>query len=290
MKITSLTALLASMLCAGIASAQADDQAGRPAAAFFLRAGAGYGLVHAGQTSVNGAAVNGSESLNGQTVSVERKSASFGAGLCATVAGGYMFTRHLGLELAAQAVIAPRKYAYSGPVPGFGNTRTFTSEMYAKLPVYLIPAILLQTGNKLQLYGRAGLVLPISDRLTNKETRSGTGPGQTTQVFTRELENRFSIGLQGAGGLSYPLTGKLSVWGEVNAISRNAYARRSELTAYTEDGLDGLSTFTTTQRIVEYEFSYEVTEPVPASQPDKQPAFSVPFGSIGLSLGLKYAF
>ena len=279
------------LLCTSTVSAQSEepDHAVRPSRVY-ARVGAGYGFVHAGETELNGNGISGSGIQAGNVYSREVKQASFGSGVSATIAGGYMITQHLGVELGIQATLAPVKYSYSDYVPNFGNSRRYTTETYAKLPVYIIPALLLTTGTKLQLYGRGGIVIPLSDKMTQEETRTGVGPGQSTQVFARALENRFSIGLQGAAGLAYRLSNHLSVWGEASGISRNAYIKRAEITTYTEDGLNALGSYSTNQKVTEYEFNYDVSSQPPATEPNKQSTFAIPFGTIGLSVGVKYAF
>jgi hypothetical protein len=292
MNIHSINALVAIMLCATITSARPDDPKDVPGTSpVYIRIGAGYGFVHAGRMEMNGRNINGSESSTGTAYSLGLKPASFGSGACADLAGGYMITRHIGLELGVHAIVAPTKYTFSGLVPGFGNTRTYISNTYAELPVYIIPALVLTTGKTLQLYTRVGIVLPVSDKLHNDETRSGNALiGQTEEVFTTDLKQRFCMGLQGAAGLAYVLNRHLSIWGEATGISRDAYTKRGTLTGYTEDGVDKLGTYTTSQKVTFYEFNYNVTYPAQASEPEKQPTFSVPFSSIGMSFGIKYAF
>ena len=288
---SSSSLLRAAALCALLAAAQSGKaQSEKSTSPLYVRLGAGYGFVHAGQTESGGAGLNGSEKLNGNSTTIERKPASFGSGFCMNLAGGYMITKHIGVELGAHAVLAPTKYTYSGIVPLTGGTRSFVREVKADLPVYLIPAVVLTTGDMIQFYGRAGLVLPLSDKLSVTETQTGTLPGQTTDVITLDVKNHFNIGLQGAGGIAYPLNEHLSIWGEISAISRNAYIKRSEITAYTQDGQDALPVFTTNQKVTEYDFESENEYPMPATQPNKAPTFSLPFSTVGFSVGVKYAF
>jgi hypothetical protein len=257
----------------------------------YARIGIGYSFVHAGQTEMNGSGINGSEAANGNSFAIEQKPASFGSGFSANLAGGYMITRHIGIELGVHAILSPAKYTYSGYDPAYPSfTRTHVTEIKADLPVYIIPAVVLTTGDELKVYGRAGLVLPVSDKMVVTETYAGSLPGMTTDVFTTKIENRFGMGLQGAGGLAYVLNNHLSLWGEVSAISRNAYIKRSEITGYTQDGLDALPSYTTTQKVTEYDFESSSEHPVLATEPNRQPTFSIPYSSIGLSVGVKYGF
>jgi len=283
--------IIAGILPACSSIAQTENATIIPhASRVYARVGLGYGFVHAAQTELNGGGIDGSATLTGNVYSKQLKPASFGSGLAATIAGGYMITPHIGVELGVQAILAPSKYTYSDYVPGFGTSRRYTVETYAKAPIYLLPAVLLTTGNKLQLYGRAALVVPLSDKMAQEETRTGTGPGQTNQVFTRAIENHFSIGFQGAAGVAYMFSQHFSAWGEVGAITRNAYMKRSEITAYTEDGQDALGSYSTNQKVTEYEFNYNADSQPSASEPDMQSTFSVPFSSFGFTLGLKYSF
>ncbi len=295
MKARSGIILLAALLfgTAGKAQAPDEDHPHKPSHTY-VRVGLGYGFTFGGQSQMNGVGINGSETLSGSTTSMDQKNASFGSGVAAQVAAGYMINRNFGFELGVHAIVAPTAYTFEGPVPLYSGTRLFRSETRANLPVYVIPALVFKTdGQKIQLHARTGLVLPLSNKMEQTEARepaSGVPPGQSTEVFTREITNRFSLGLQGAVGLSYLLNTHLSVSAELNGISRTAYAKRRELVAYTENGLDALPALSTNQIVTEYSNSYDVTEPVSATQPASQPTYSIPFSSLGLQVGIKYHF
>ena len=123
MNLTSTTILMAAMLCATIAGAQPGDlKRAKGISPIYIRVGAGYGFVHAGQMEMNGKIIDGSETSSANSYSVALKPASFGSGACADIAGGYMITKHIGLELGIHAVVAPTKYSFTGLVSTTGLT------------------------------------------------------------------------------------------------------------------------------------------------------------------------
>jgi hypothetical protein len=284
-------ALLALSMISGIsAKAQSGDlkRSRLKQSSAYLRLGAGYGFILAGRTELAGEVISGEERTTQSTYDLKMKRASYGSGLYANLAGGYMFNPHVGVELGVQVVIAPTKYTFTGLLPNFNN-RIYTSVTHAKNPVYIIPALVLSTGNKLKVYSRTGIVLPVMDKVVREQTNSGSGTGWTTEIFTSELRHRFTIGMQGAAGVSYSLGSRLSVWMEGSFISRNAYAKEQELIGYTENGINMMGSVPQNSRIVEYEYEVRYTTPSNATGPEKLPVFSTPFSSIGLGAGIRYS-
>ncbi len=265
---------------------------------FYARFGAGYGFTHAGQTSIlltsNGSIYfNGSSAsasgVAGTSESTSLKRGSFGAGGALALAGGYMLTRHIGIELGAEAVVLPKKYEYNNVQTGnFNYTGKQTTS--ANLPVYLMPSVLMTTGGKgASLYGRVGLALPFADKMTIK---SETVSFNATTDATYELTQRFSVGFQGAAGLSYPVGNNLRLWVEAAGLFRNAYAKKLELTRAVQNGVNVLSQVPANQKVIEFDYNLtNATGVTPnPSAPSKELTSAAPYSSIGAKFGLTIDF
>lgn len=263
----------------------------------YARLGVGYGFTHAGQTTVpvvTGGVyyVSGTQDFtigaSGQTEKLTVNRISFGTGGTLTAAGGYMITPHIGLELGITAILLPTEYKFTTTTNG-STTANSNRSTKAQVPLYIIPALLFTTnGPGARVYARMGLALPISNRIRTAQTYTNNSAGIAPTVYEFELTNSFSIGFQAAAGLNYPVTDRVALWGEVTGISRNAYAKKLEMTGYTVNGVNQLSKLPTSQKVVEYEFdrSYSSSASNP-NAPTKYTTSSIPYSSIGLSIGVK---
>lgn len=266
----------------------------------YLRAGIGYSFAHAGQTEIltgsgDGFRFNSSTTASNGTIgsfsTSEVKGGSFGAGGSIAIAGGYMLTRHIGIELGVNALVLPRRYEATEKGSGGGSFYDLTMTTKAELPVYIIPAIVLTTaGADVNVYSRFGAVLPARDKLSIKmeyNETTATGGGTTTAEY--DLTNYFRVGIQAALGLTVPVKKNIGFWAEAVAISRNTYAKRLEMTAYSVDGVNRLQTFSINEKVTEFEF--ETTSGTTNNNPNNpRKAFtsSVPYSSIGIQAGLKF--
>lgn len=251
---------------------------------------------HAGQTDIGGLVVSGSSNYSGTNsggqMSVDAKKASFGAGANAVLAGGYMLHKNFGVELAVGIGVAPKKYEYTSTFKQVSTTTTndvSKFKVYTKLPVMIMPSVVLQTGgSNLNVYSRLGVAVPVSGKIIVEQTRTyqdGADPA-TVRQQERELTTRMAIGFQGALGVQARLGEKLRFYLELNGLTMNAYAKKASLTKDVLDGVDQLPSRTTSEKETEFEFSYSEIDPHDSSKPVKSTPFSVPYSNIGVGLGI----
>lgn len=252
----------------------------------YLRAGLGYAFPHAGSL------YKGSITQSGSTAAFDLKKGSLGEGLSGVIAGGYKFTRTIALELGIGVGIAPKKQT-SNTIYESGYGQRTTVEQYARIPVYLMPAVVISSGNNwLEPYARAGLMVPVAGKMIADETSQYPGPtGSSDLFFARtEIKLRTGVGLQGALGLKYHINNKTSLWLEAAGVSQHLYLKHSELTQATLNGENVLDGYTTSERIVNYEFNYTQTSPEPTNLPSTQAAVPVSFSNIGVNFGIALQF
>lgn len=255
---------------------------------FYLRLGAGYAVRAAGQSEFSTTSVS-----NGSTYTFESRPASFSAGVQATLAGGYRINRHLAAELGVVAVVAPRSYKNVVRQEGPGGTGfTATAKQKASLPLLLTPALRVGTGgDKLDIYSRIGLALPLRNKLYVETTEVSSG-GSTGDTYSKaEFRNRMRLGIAYGLGAAWSFNSHVSVYGELNGLSMNMYTKKSELTEAkvgTQDILEGIPVY---GRETEYEFDYEGTVgTVPDyTKPRKAAAYALPFSNVGFGFGIVYA-
>lgn len=264
------------VLLAAITYGQAQkDQAA--ASKIYVRIGAGYAFPHAGQTYVE------SKTATVLSYSEVYGKYSFGAGANATLAGGFWLNNHLGLELGIHAGIAPKKYEMTATDP----TNSQTSSMKVKMPVYIIPAIVLQTGGQhVNVYTRLGVVVNVSGKIIEEKENA---------IYNSESETtlKTGIGFHGALGVSIPVADKISIFAEANGIAMNQYFKTGEITKATENGVDILSQMNESEKKATFVDEITLTASTATPNPDeptKLPAQAASFSNIGFGLGVMLHF
>ncbi len=215
---------------------------------------------------------------------------SFGKGINAGLSFGYMFNENIGAELGVQYLIggktkSTQTYTFGG---GFGSS-TSNGDLSAKM-VQIKPSIVLATTIKNTTpYAKFGMVIG-SGKITANQTTVSTPT--FTRAATTELKGGMAIGFTAALGLNFSVSKNLSVSGEINMVNMQYSPKKGTLTKYSENGVDKLSTKTVSEKEFEFvkKYSYNPSSPSPSTSPSKQAASTTPFGSIGITVGMKYNF
>jgi len=288
------------------ATAYAQNTGNAKASKIYVRAGGTYAFPHAGQTSIDQ-----TQFLQGKfqttetptsgpdpiyTYSWDLKKASFGGGITAGIAGGYMFTNHLGVEVAASIGLSQKKYNFNDALtyqsPGTGTINDHVKgTFYQKTPVLIMPSVILQTGGrKINVYSRIGIALPVAGKfIMDYERYAFATAGSILYSWSYETKTRFALGLQGALGAQVRIANKISFYVEANGVSLNAYAKSRTMTKYSEDGVDYMYLLTPYEKEVQYDFTGTGTSPNPSTTVPKQAAtFSIAYSNIGIGAGLAF--
>ena len=145
---------------------------------FYISAGLGNAFVSGGSiANIYGYPNSGNIDFGTNNTiinSYDVKKVSYAAGIQSNIALGYMLNEHIGFELSITNGLIPKKYtsrATGEYIDSYYVNRTFTQN--AINPVYLTPSIFFQnTFNKINVYGKVGIVLPLSRNLNLEETDS----------------------------------------------------------------------------------------------------------------------
>ncbi|RYD54625.1 MAG: hypothetical protein EOP56_18720 [Sphingobacteriales bacterium] len=273
--------LLLALLAGICATAQAQK--------FYARAGVGYAFTHAGQIGgttpstqqlspfISGSLTGG---LTGSDFTI--KKVSFSTGPAVRVAGGYMFSKNIGIDLEGSFYLTPAEHKLT--VNAAGNTSTTTYTQKATLPILLTPALVLQSGgNKLNAYTRFGITLPLSAKTQDEVNTVYNDSSRSSLLIKSTQSPRFSIGFSAAAGVKYRLASKLSVWAEASLLSMSLYAKESELTERAINGVNNIDLIPQDQRIYKYEFTGNTAN-------SAYYTYSVPFSNIATCIGISYDF
>ena len=260
---------------------------------FYFRGGLGYAVPQAAQTmDGTGQIYNGSATpVNDTLTTYKIKKASFSSGVHGSFGFGYMFNQHVGVDLNMDIGLSPAKYTYNDNnvvVDSLPSNVAVTQ--HAKTPVILTPALVLQTGGeKLNLYTRIGIVIPISTKIVQDQIITNL-PGAGAVVsydYALEVTNNFGLGFSAACGVSYSLSEKMSIYGEAGFLSLSQFVKQSTLTgvivssggqsqSYPPSAVSGTTT-------INYSNSFTGNP----SNTGEQPTYSQPFSNFNFNVGVK---
>ncbi len=240
----------------------------------YVSANLGYGFPMSSQDISN--YVNTTSGSNSTTN--EQIFLSFGKGFNFGGTFGYMFSKNVGAELGISYLMGGKTKAnddYSG-----GETNySFSGKM-----LRFIPSLVISAGAEgLNPYAKFGFVI---------------GKGSLKQEF-EDVDNSnvmkgklkynggMSFGVNATVGVSFGLNDKMSMFAELNSVNMSYAPKKAEYTELTYNGKDMLPDLTTS--IKEIEFVDKITNtgtPPPDSEPSEQLKEKMPFGSLGINIGI----
>lgn len=277
---------------------------------WYVRSGGGYSGEFA-KTEFNNTDPNGITGIeqstavtvnNDGTATVEALNGTVGAGYKFFVTGGYMFNNYLGAEMGLNYFNGDETTVGQLTTSQVQSKATTTIQGFDLNPgIYLTPAFA-----KLNPYVRAGLLLTVGGNLsidTNVTQIDGGGEGTDILVHAEsEVKSRFSVGYSGAFGTSYPISEKVSVFGELEFKSFTIKSKSAEIKKYSTLAVtDGQSVSVPGQQLEdlprnekEFEFmdnyTESTTEASDENEPRKIPTQFVNASGLGFNIGVRYAF
>lgn len=261
----------------------------------YMKLGSGYNLGGNGDLKYNitATATYGPDPNSNATsynVKYERVNISLGNGLLYGGAVGYMFNKYIGLEMGINKLSGEENELINSTTetPSRGYNSVNNRKLFSKM-LYLQPSLVLGTEIGItKPYSRFGLVAAkgtIYEIITDNSERG-------EYIWEGTYYDGWAIGLHGALGVELKIYNHFSIFGEATITELEYSPERAKLSKATANGTDFLSSLTIREKEAEYTYDYEVNhtdKPIDTS-PLKQPKFSMPFGSIGFGVGLKYNF
>lgn len=266
----------------------------------YFRGGLSYAVSHGGAVQApifsyglnNVLPINGSysgvSSATNTSESFELSRVSYTAGLHGVFAVGAMINNHVGVELAANIGLGTKKM----------NTEIYSENSSIKtwldvvqqcdIPVMLTPALVLQTGGKINLYARGGIVIPVQSAIIQEidYAEQRYNPADSTFVhrtvrITEEFKMRLSPGFSGAMGVKIKTGKQVSVWAEAGILSMSLYYKNSEIVQFDQNGQSVLNQLTPTERVTQFEFKGTAT-----ANTNIVPTFQTAFSNFNISAGV----
>ena len=210
-----------------------------------------------------------------------QKDFSFGKGFNFGGAVGYMYNKNIGAEMGFSYLNSVKTRFNSFYEIGT-QIIDFSSGMFR-----INPSVIIVSGmSGINPYAKFGVIIGSGFIEENDQFTINTN----SSTLTQKLNGGFAIGLTASLGVKYKLSGKISVFGELNMVNLSYAPTKGEVITYSIDGTDRLTTLTTSERLTDYLKSYIVSSSQPAAdtEPGKSPLQNYPFGSFGLNIGLIY--
>ena len=267
----------------------------------YIRAGGGYGLG-AGKGSVNsyfqreimvnvlGKKIFNQDMMNfsklkGEAAKVEFVKESFGKGLSFGLAGGYMFSKHLGVEAEFSYFIGSEiRSDWNLPESFVG-----LSDVKKAKAFLITPSLVISTGNKtLTPYARLGVVIGVAPKIISNQLFDDQASLIITNV-EEKLTKGAAVGFSTAFGINYILSDNFSLFSELKYVMLNYTPTQREITRIVVKGEEKPINYL-------YDFPIQKLEDLTPENSDfvfdasAQNAFSYPLGSFSLNLGLRINF
>jgi opacity protein-like surface antigen len=267
---------------------------------WYFKVGGSY-FVQAAATEFP--SVNGREPLkqvyqDGDLVSKESVTGSFGEGFRTGLSVGYRFTDRLGAEMGINYYASNSKTMLETISQGEtvlqakGQVKAFD----------LAPALVLYLGEVkgFEPYTKVGVIVPIDGKLEIKTNAISNGA-----IVYREdvIKPNATVGFLAALGTSYKISNKLSAFGEIEYRNFTVHGKDKEVIEYTYNGTDRLALpeghplyVTTAERYTNYSdrlnsnSNNEATNAsgFDSSKPSDDLSSYISISGVGLTLGLRY--
>lgn len=239
------------------------------------------------------------------------KGASLGKGLDFGFTAGYKFNENMSFELGVSYLLGGKinteNYSesnYSNGNDDYFNIYESKTEFKANM-LKINPSVCFNLGiGKIDPYLRVGVLIGVgkvfySDEDFNSRledifdgSSNSTQIQQSSSIREHEFNGGVAFGYNAGLGVIYQLNDNLSLFGELNFTSISYSPTKGEMTRYEVDGEDRLSELSTSRKEIEFEdeFSQNSLEAEDEDQAGKSLKVSFPFSTIGLNVGVVFAF
>lgn len=212
---------------------------GTASAQFNLGVSVGYGLGSPGHVLGTNTNMTGS-------YSEKNIYGTLGGGVLANVTPGYMFGEHFGIELGLNGFFGSKTMVEETTVPTGKFEHTQRSTQFR-----ITPAVIVKSGGeKVSVYTRAGLVLPLIGSVKS-EIDNQTNPLAPTMIELT-TSGKVALGYTGALGLNVHFGTKFGFFAEVGATSLRVKSKETEIKKYTVNGNDAMGAMTTSDKQTTY--------------------------------------
>ncbi len=222
--------------------------------------------------------------------SVERVKGSYGEGFHIGGAIGYTINKNIALE-AAVNLIDGRSFKtsfYSSHTNGLGLIISNNYELESRSEfIQFIPSLMVHFGwSTFDPFAKVGLVLGTGTVYYSYLEKDSYNDIESYY----ELSQGLGLGYKTSIGSYYHFNEWFSCFAEFSALNINFSPNKGRLTSYKENGIEQIDSMPVNEREVEFEDVYDFNYNTNHNQnePSKEMKQALPFGSVGLQLGVRF--
>lgn len=248
----------------------------------YVKVNVGYGFATDKQKWQENVTQNSTTSSTSEIVNL-----SLGKGVNFGGAFGYNFNKNVAAEIGIGYLLGGETTATDKQLDGDIEKITISAKMLQINPTLVISAGM----EKINPYAKFGLLLS-SGTTTANDNFTSTGGSREIII---ESKGGIQLGFQGGLGLEYKLSENLGIFGELNLNSLSYSPNESTITkdetktgGIVQNNLIGDDVYDI--KTVYEDSITSSTSPPDRNAPRKELKFTLPFGSLGLNLGVKYNF
>jgi hypothetical protein len=222
-----------------------------------------------------------STATNATTTTFEPVSFSLGKGVNFGGTVGYMFHKNIGAELGVNYLLGGEATTKQTSYTGDYSNRGYKAKMLLFKPTLVISAGF----EKINPYAKFGLLMSTGSVTQQFDSKNGAN----TSEQTTKMDGGIGIGFTASAGISYGITPKMAIIGELNYNGLTYSPKKGLLTASSKNGIDELATLTTSDKETEYTNTLiDDGTPSDPNKPSKTYFQNLPLSSLGFNIGLRY--
>ncbi len=253
----------------------------------YVKINAGYGINMSSSVAQNYSFTTTSSSPYIYTSTVEVENFSLGKGLNFGGAFGYMFNKNIGAELGISYLLGgTTKFVNES---SFGTIHSISEQTVHSNMLRFIPSLIIASGFEgINPYAKFGLLIGTGSLFIDSDENED---GEIT-IEKWKYNGGFAVGLNSAIGAMLTINENISIFGEIDMVNLSYAPTKGEMTEASQNGVDQLPTMTTREKETEYvdSYTFDSANPVSDSEPAKEVKFKMPYGSVGVNVGLKINF
>lgn len=252
---------------------------------FYANLSGGYGL---GSTELYDG--NNNSSRVGSVETNTKSNIKIGTGANFGAAFGYSFNENIATELGVNYFIGSKSSVENKEEDQFSRD-AYTISLSGKMLMLTPTIVLSHSVNRLKPYAKFGLIIGFGSVTSEMDYESASISNPAVRFYgsrTSKLSGSIALGLSSALGVSYELSDRISVFGEIQNLNLNYTPKEGEVIKSSVNGEDNLSSLTTNERKIEFTDSYtiDLSKPTDENAPSKDIKPNIPFNNFGINVGI----
>lgn len=222
---------------------------------------------------------------DGSTITVHP--VGLGNGFNGYASFGYKFLKYVSVEISVNEFLGLA--AGGDSVSHLLGSSTADAKIAGKM-FSVVPAIVISAGlEKVNPYARFGLLIGAAPSVMTKysQTNVSTNPQQDMEIWNHYYGG-VALGYAAAGGVTFNISNLINIFTELQFTHATWSPNHSEITKYTVNDVDKLSTLSTYEKQVDFVNSMTLNGPFDQDQPRQELRITMPFSTLAVNVGITF--